>query len=374
MLRIAATWLAVIIATGPGPAFAASVTSPGPDGIRAPEAVIADARDGDILWGRDQNAERPVASITKVMTALVVLRSGRLDREVPVPSAVSWYVIENDASNAGLRAGDRLSAVQLLYAMLLPSGADAAYSLAQAYGPGSAAFVARMNATARRLGMWHTRFTNFDGLPYPSGDADHSTAVDLVKLGRTAMTWRMFRQVVGAHGYRVRTSRGHRSYYWKNLDPLIARPGVLGIKSGWTTAAGQCLLFEASRDGASLIGVVLKEPSVSSVVRDASRLLDWGFAHLPGRPAREGAAPRLARDGAAPGSCGQGRPVGCALSAGDSARCAGMATVVSRSRAGRGIDGPSPEPWPAAPPTAPTGTASPSATPVSVPTPVSVAS
>jgi D-alanyl-D-alanine carboxypeptidase (penicillin-binding protein 5/6) len=325
MLRIAATWLAVIVATGPGPAFAASVTSPGPDGIRAPEAVIADARDGDILWGRDQNAERPVASITKVMTALVVLRSGRLDREVPVPGAVSWYVIENDASNAGLRAGDRLSAVQLLYAMLLPSGADAAYSLAQAYGPGSAPFVARMNATARRLGMRHTRFTNFDGLPYPSGDADHSTAVDLVKLGRTAMTWRMFRQVVGAHGYRVRTSRGHRSYYWKNLDPLIARPGVLGIKSGWTTAAGQCLLFEASRDGASLIGVVLKEPSVSSVVRDASHLLDWGFAHLPGRR------------GAAPGSCGQGRPVGCALSAGDSARCAGMATVVSTLRPPTGM-------------------------------------
>jgi D-alanyl-D-alanine carboxypeptidase (penicillin-binding protein 5/6) len=298
MLRIAAMWLAgltamaVFAGTQSRPAFAvdfrlAASSDPsigpgrGPEGIRAPEAIIADARDGDILWGRDQDAERPVASITKVMTALVVLRSGGLDREVTVPRAVGLYVSENDASNAGLKEGDRLSAGQLLYAMLLPSGADAAYSLAQAYGPGSPGFVARMNATARQLGMRHTLFTNFDGLPYPSGDADYSTAADLIRLGRAAMTWRTFREVVGARSYRVRSAARHGSYYWRNLVPLIGRLGVVGIKGGWTTAAGQCLLFEASRDGVSLIGVVLGEPSVSDVVRDASRLLDWGFARLP---------------------------------------------------------------------------------------------
>jgi D-alanyl-D-alanine carboxypeptidase (penicillin-binding protein 5/6) len=254
----------------------------GPDGIRAPEAAIADARDGDILWGRDQDAERQVASITKVMTALVVLRSGGLDREVEIPDAVSWYVRVNDASSAGLKTGDRLSAGQLLYAMLLPSGADAAYALAKAYGPGLPAFVARMNATARQLSMRHTRFTNFDGLPYPAAHPGYSTAADLIVLGRAAMTWRTFRQVVGDRAYRVRSGSGRRSYYWRNPNPLIGSPGIQGIKGGWTTAAGQCLLFEASRDGASLIGVVLGEPSLGYVARDANRLLDWGFAHLPG--------------------------------------------------------------------------------------------
>ena len=263
-----------------------------PEGIRAPEAVIADARDGHILWGRDQNAERPVASITKVMTALVVLKSGGLDRRVAIPGAVSWYVRVNDASNAGLRTGDRLRAGQLLYALLLPSGADAAYALAQAYGPGLPAFVARMNATARQLSMRHTRFANFDGLPYPAADPGYSTAADLIVLGRAAMTWRTFRQVVGARAYRVRSGTGHGSYYWRNPNPLIGSPGVRGIKGGWTTAAGQCLLFEASRGGASLIGVVLGERSLSYVVRDASRLLGWGFAHMPG-PRRQKTPPPL---------------------------------------------------------------------------------
>jgi serine-type D-Ala-D-Ala carboxypeptidase (penicillin-binding protein 5/6) len=302
MLRIATIWLAgaalagmIAMATPPAASamdhqswrVSSDASGPpgggsgGPGGIHAPEAVIADVQDGVILWGRDQDAERPVASITKVMTALVVLRSGGLGREIVVPSAVSAYVSENDASSAGLRPGDRLSAGDLLYALLLPSGADAAYSLAQAYGPGSRAFVARMNATARRLGMRHTRFANFDGLPYPYPDADYSTAADLVRLGRAAMSWRTFRQVVGARAYLERPGRGHGSYFWQNLNPLIGRPGVLGIKGGWTPAAGQCLLFEARRGQASLIGAVLAEPSISYVVRDASRLLDWGFAHRP---------------------------------------------------------------------------------------------
>jgi D-alanyl-D-alanine carboxypeptidase (penicillin-binding protein 5/6) len=319
MLRMGTTWLVgltvagLIVGAASPPVFAADLRpslgseisagrgyGTGPGGIDAPEAAVADAQDGAILWARERNAERPVASITKVMTALVVLRSGGLDRKVMIPRAVSSYVTENDASNAGLRPGDRLRAGQLLYALLLPSGADAAYALAQVYGPGSPAFVARMNAVARHLGLRHTRFTNFDGLPYPSGDADYSTAADLVRLGRAAMTWRTFRQVVGAHAYRV------RSYDWRNLNPLIGRPGVLGIKGGWTTAAGQCLLFAARRHGASLIGVVLHEPSVSSVIGDANRLLDWGFARL---------------------------------SAGDSAGCAGMGTETSWSCAGRGVDG-----------------------------------
>ena len=150
-----------------GTARAGAVT--GPSGVLARAAAIAVAGTGQVLWSRDLNTELPMASITKVMTALVVIRAGDLSRKITVPAAVVGYVEEHDASNAGLWPGDTLTASQLLEALLLPSGADAAYTLAAAYGPGLVAFIAKMNATAKLLGMTRTHFSNFDGLPWPTG-------------------------------------------------------------------------------------------------------------------------------------------------------------------------------------------------------------
>src|SRR5580704_5040276 len=127
-------------------AAAAAPSAAGPADVGAKSAAIEVVATGKLLWSRDLNAERPVASITKVMTALVVIKAGDLSRTITVPSAVVAYVREWDASNAGLRPGDKLTAGQLLYGLLLPSGADAAYALAEAYGPGTGAFIAKMNA------------------------------------------------------------------------------------------------------------------------------------------------------------------------------------------------------------------------------------
>src|SRR5580693_3277139 len=127
------------------PSAAASVARPGttgPAGVQAKAAAIEVAATGQVLWSRDLNTEVPMASITKVMTALVVIRAGHLGRRITVPSAVTGYVEEHDASSAGLRPGDTLTASQLLAAVLLPSGAAAAYTLAEAYGPGLSAFIA----------------------------------------------------------------------------------------------------------------------------------------------------------------------------------------------------------------------------------------
>ncbi|MGH3422753.1 MAG: D-alanyl-D-alanine carboxypeptidase family protein, partial [Streptosporangiaceae bacterium] len=150
------------LASSPARTTQARVTS-WPTGVRAAEAAIADVRTGKILWSRELNTERPMASITKVMTAYLVIRAGHLDRAITIPAAVTGYVRAHNASNAGLRPGDKLTPRQLLYALMLPSGADAAYALAKAYGPGIPAFVAKMNATARLLGMTRTHFSNFDG-------------------------------------------------------------------------------------------------------------------------------------------------------------------------------------------------------------------
>jgi D-alanyl-D-alanine carboxypeptidase (penicillin-binding protein 5/6) len=271
-------------AASAGSAATAASAGSGPTGVGARSAAVQDVVTGKLLWSRALNTERPMASITKVMTAYLVLKAGNLNRKITVPAAVTGYVRAHDASNAGLRPGDRLTANELLYALLLPSGADAAYALAQAYGPGLTAFVAKMNAVARLLGMGRTHFSNFDGLPYPTSYSNYSTAANLLTLGRAAMLLPAFRSVVDQRSYRLAAGSGHHAYLWKNLNPLIGRyPGAVGIKPGYTGAAGQCLLFEASRKGHIIIGVTLHSPgSISSLnVADATRILNWAFS-LPG--------------------------------------------------------------------------------------------
>jgi len=284
---LAGTALAASAALGAAaPAAHASVSSvaaTGPSGVAAWSAAVENAATGKLLWSRGLNTERPMASITKVMTAYLVIKAGHLDRKITIPAAVTGYVRAHNASSAGLRPGDRLTARQLLYALLLPSGADAAYTLAKAYGPGLSRFVTRMNATARLLGMRRTHFSNFDGLPYPTSYSNYSTAANLLALGRAAMRLPVFRSVVAKRSYGLASGSGHHAYRWKNLNPLLGRyPGAIGIKPGYTGAAGQCLLFEATRHGHTVIGVTLHSPgSISSVnPADATRILNWAFSHL----------------------------------------------------------------------------------------------
>jgi serine-type D-Ala-D-Ala carboxypeptidase (penicillin-binding protein 5/6) len=281
---VLAAGVALIVAALPAAASATHANG-GPSGVQAKAAAIAVASTGRVLWSRDLNTELPMASITKVMTALLVIRAGDLDRRITVTSAVVAYVEEHDASAAGLRPGDTLTASQLLEALLLPSGADAAYALANAYGPGLGAFIAKMNATARLLGMTRTHFSNFDGLPYPTGYSTYSTPANLIKLGRVAMSSTVFRSIVDQRSYRIAAGSGHHAYFWRNLNPLLGvYRGAIGIKTGWTPAAGHCLLFEVTRGSRSFIGVNLDSPGVGITVNgaDAIQMLNWAFS-LPSR-------------------------------------------------------------------------------------------
>ena len=251
-----------------------------PAGVKAKGAVLADAATGQLLWGRDVDTERPMASVTKVMTALLVLQGGNLSRQIQVPKAAFIYAWKYGGETAALRPGDVLTAQELLEALLLPSGADAAYTLANAYGPGLAAFVARMNATAAQMGMKDTHFASPDGLPYPTETSTYSTPSDLLTLGLAAMRYPAFRSIVDLQFYHLPKGRGHHQYWWDNTDELIGSyPGALGIKSGYTDGAGHCLLFAAVRNGRELIGVVLDSPAtgVAAAAQDAERMLNWGF-------------------------------------------------------------------------------------------------
>jgi len=192
----------LIVAAGPATRAAASEgpqasAAPGktPAGVRAPYAELANEATGADLWSRSSVSEHPMGSITKVMTAYVVLEAGDLNRVITVPSGIIGYDDTYGASTAGLVPGEKLTALQLLYALLLPSGCDAAYTLATAYGKGGSrsAFIAQMNATARKLGLSKTHFSDFSGLPDPGERTTYSTVRDLLSLGRDAMRLPAFR-------------------------------------------------------------------------------------------------------------------------------------------------------------------------------------
>jgi serine-type D-Ala-D-Ala carboxypeptidase (penicillin-binding protein 5/6) len=257
----------------------------GPAGVQSRWAELALAATGTDLWSRSSVEERPMGSITKVMTAYVILRTPglNLDQVITVPAGIIAYDKKYDASTAGLRPGERLSTLALLYAMMLPSGCDAAYTLAVAYGPGFNGFVAQMNAMAVKLGLTKTHFTDPSGLPDPGEYSTYSTAQDLINLGRAAMRLKTFSTIVATRVYKVLAINGHRAHVWKNLNPLLGKyPGVIGIKTGFTNAAGQCLLFEARQGSVTLIGVVLdsspSESSMNAAASDAAAMLDWGFS------------------------------------------------------------------------------------------------
>jgi D-alanyl-D-alanine carboxypeptidase (penicillin-binding protein 5/6) len=267
-------------ATGEAKAAAA------PAGVRSRLAEVANAATGADLWSRSSVTERPMGSVTKVMTAYVVLTTPglNLNRVITVPSGIVAYDERYDASTAGLRPGERYTTLQLLYAMLLPSGCDAAYTLAGAYGRGLTAFIAKMNATAHKLGLAKTRFADFSGLPDPGEYSTYSTAHDLIALGRAAMRNKTFAAIVATREYRLSGGSAHRAHTWVNLNPLLGKvPGAIGIKTGYTSAAGQCLLFEAKRGSTTLIGVVLdssgvNSPTLPAAAADAIAMLNWGFS------------------------------------------------------------------------------------------------
>ena len=250
-------------------------------------ADLADATTGAMLWSQDAGVPRPMGSITKVMTALVVLQTGDLGQEIRVTRGAIRYVRRDGASSAGLIAGDVLTARQLLAAMLLPSGCDAAYLLATAYGPGRQTFVAKMNAMAQAIGLTSTHFTSFDGMPFPTEHSTYASPADLVRLGEVAMANPVFRRIVAQRRYHLAATPLHHRYLWYTTDGLLGSyRGAIGIKTGDTDAAGNCLLFEARRDGRTLIGVVLHanpSSSFSALFTAAKRLLNWGFRQTYGR-------------------------------------------------------------------------------------------
>jgi len=273
---------AAVLAPSPGLAAApAAARAAGALRVNAWGGGLVDAGTGVAVWGQDFSVARPMGSVTKVMTALLVIRAGDLGREIEVTKGAIRYVHKRGASSAGLIAGDVLTARQLLEAMLLPSGCDAAYLLATSYGPGRNEFIAKMNAAAQAMGLASTHFSHYDGMPYPTEHSTYSSPADLIRLGEQAMRLPLFRRIAAQHSYHLAAAPGHHGYLWQTTNELLGSyRGTLGIKTGNTNAAGNCFLFEARRGRRTLVGVLLHVNPTrngTALFTAARKLLNWGF-------------------------------------------------------------------------------------------------
>jgi D-alanyl-D-alanine carboxypeptidase (penicillin-binding protein 5/6) len=282
MLRaraLGAALLAALLAALPASAILAGACSPASAStVPAPHlpvtgAAMIDAASGQLLYGDAVDARLPIASTTKIMTALVTLdRVHRLGR---VLAQNDWYPAPVD-SQIGLVPGERMSVHDLLLAMLLPSADDAAEDLAYNLGGGSVSrFVAMMNAEAAALGLRHTHYTTPIGLDTPG---NYSSPGDLVKLSAYVLAHSaFFRRAVSLPSAVLSTGRYRRVVV--NLNDLVRRyRWINGVKTGHTLDAGYVLVASGTRHGLTLIDAVLGTPSEAARDSSALRLLEYGFA------------------------------------------------------------------------------------------------
>jgi D-alanyl-D-alanine carboxypeptidase len=259
-------------AAAPAPVRLLSAPTPplyGAPRVFARSAILVDGHSGAVLWTKRPHVRRAIASTTKIMTATLVLQRLPLGRVVKVPPAATRTPLVRE----GLRRNERVRAWKLLDGLLIFSGNDDAYALAAATAGTRLRFVKLMNEKARELGLRDTHFTSASGV---IDKGNYSSAWDLAALTQYAMKDARFRRIVATRIARIKWSAPTFGKVYVNKNQLLRTyRGADGVKTGWTTLAGHCLVASAHRGKRRLIVVLLH--SVDPY-RDARRLLDFGFA------------------------------------------------------------------------------------------------
>lgn len=246
-----------------------------PDDIWANSYILIDEGSSEILTAQNENDIVPIASTTKIMTAIVALENYNLD---------DIFTISEDASYQtptviGLMPQEQISAHDLLYGLLIKSGNDTAYALAENMGFDN--FVNKMNEKAKYLGLNDTNFKDPAGL----NDEGRSTAHDMAFIAAYALKFDVIRQIVTTPEKTIYSADGLYEHYLDNSNRLILSDGPLyyqpaiGLKTGYTPDAGHCLVSAAQKDGHTLISVVLNtyEDTAEASAKESRKLLDWGF-------------------------------------------------------------------------------------------------
>ncbi len=246
--------------------------STAPPAIESPAAIVVHQGSGKVLYERNAYKRRPMASTTKIMTAILVLENMDLSAKVTV-SQIAAATVE---PKTWLRTGDVLTVEQMMYALLLRSANSAAVALAEACSGSVRAFVAQMNDKAAELGMHDTHFANPSGL---DGEGHYSTAADMAIVARYAMKNETFRRMVSTQSYAVTLAGRSRPLVFENTNKLLARyDWVTGVKTGLTPRAKQCLVCAGTRDGVSIITVLLGQPASEVCWSESAALMQYGFS------------------------------------------------------------------------------------------------
>lgn len=270
--RIALLAVSLLALAVPGTAVPAASHGTSTAKVLAPSFAAIDAATGQVLAARRAGIRRPIASLTKVMTALTVIERGNLEgRVVVTPEAT-----QVEPYREGLVAGRAYTRETLLWSTLLASGNDSSTALAIDVGGGSlAGFYAIANQKAQSLGMTSTTYASASGL---DDVRNLSTALDQAVLARAALQNPTFARIVATRSHWTKWAAPTRAKLWVNHNKMLATtPGAYGVKTGWTTRAGGCLVVAVRRGDRAVIGVVLDSPSIWS---DMTALLDVAFNRL----------------------------------------------------------------------------------------------
>lgn len=263
--------LAVVLTAAAAAPASAAERPPSVPGARA--AIVVDARDGTVMFAKHPDAERAIASTTKLMTALLALEQAKPSNVFTAPA----YHAMPAESRINLREGERMTVHDLLEALLLESANDAAETLAEGVSRSREAFVAEMNARAKDLGLEHTSYANPIGLDEAG---NYSSARDLASLARVLMQRPRFARIVDMPEARLES--GTRPRVVDNRNDLISEyPWVSGVKTGYTANAGNVLVGAADGPGgARVISVVLGEPTEAARNSETLALLRWGLGRF----------------------------------------------------------------------------------------------
>ncbi len=244
--------------------------------------------DGETVWTHRPERRLAPASLTKIMTALLVLERVPLDRVVTVSSGAAT----ESRSRIGLHKGDKMTVGNLLAATLIFSANDACRALADHVGGDKERFATLMNARAKKLGLNDSHFSNPCGHDEPR---HYSTAHDLAILAETALANRTFRELVSRQQQQIRTVDGKRRFNIRNRNHLLGRyPGTAGVKTGYTPGAGGCLVALAEREGTRVLLVMLH---TSNRWHDAAAMLDLAFVRKGKVPFANSSSAELRRIG-----------------------------------------------------------------------------
>ncbi len=237
--------------------------------IQGTSGIVVELNKNNILYEKNSNKKLPIASLVKVMTAVVALEHSDINKKL----TVSDYAASIGENTMELQAGEQYTLKELLYGLMLHSGNDAAYVIAEGVAGDANTFTKWMNNTAKELGLENTYFADPSGLD----DSSYSTVYDLVKVTRYAMKDQNFRNIVKTVEIELESNTHAYKYLYNQTNLLTTYPGVQGVKTGYTELAGLCLITYANNEGHEVIGVVLGSPDRKG---DMILMLDHAYSTI----------------------------------------------------------------------------------------------